>query len=153
MITLVLVGIVSMTALPLMEAVSIKQKEAELRQSLRTIRAALDAYKAASDAGVLPKAAGESGFPASLDLLTQSLDTARPRGPANAPADAPQRIVFLRQLPRDPFSTDPAVPAARTWNTRSYASRPDDPQPGPDVFDVSSRSDRAALNGTAYNSW
>ena len=152
MVTLVLVGIVSMTALPLLEVVSTKHKEADLRLALRTIRTALDAYKSAADAGLLPKAAGESGYPASLEVLAQGLDVARPRGGAQG-SDAPQRIVFLRQLPRDPFHPDPNVAAAQTWNTRSYASRPDDPQPGPDVFDISSRSTRQALNGTAYASW
>ena len=45
------------------------------------------------------------------------------------------------------------MPAAQTWNTRAYASRADDPQPGADVFDVSSMSNRVGLDGTPYNSW
>ncbi len=45
------------------------------------------------------------------------------------------------------------MPAAQTWNTRAYASRADDPQPGADVFDVSSMSNRVGLDGTPYNTW
>ena len=153
-ITLALVGLLAMTALPLYEVTQTRLKEMELRHALRTIRTGLDAYKAASDSGVLPKAAGESGFPPSLDVLTQPLDTAVKRDfGVGLGSSEPKRIVILRQLPRDPFFPDPEAPASETWNTRAYASRPDDPQPGTDVFDVSSKSDRTGLDGTAYNTW
>ncbi len=153
MVTSVLVGIVAMTAMPMVEVVSVKQREVELRQALRTIRGALDAYKAAADTGLLPKAAGESGYPPALELLTQGLEIARARPAGNTSGDTAARLVFLRQLPRDPFHPDPLVPAAQTWAARSYASRPDDPQPGADVFDVASKSTRIALDGTPYSSW
>jgi general secretion pathway protein G len=153
-ITLALVGLLAMVALPLYEVTQTRLKEMELRQALRTIRSGLDAYKAASDSGALPKAAGESGFPPFLDVLTQPLDiTVKRDFNIGLGSSAPKRIVILRQLPRDPFFPDPQVPAAETWNTRAYASRPDDPQPGTDVFDVSSKSERTGLDGTAYNTW
>jgi general secretion pathway protein G len=157
LVTVVLVGIVALTATPMIEVISVKQREQELRQALRTIRTALDAHKAAADAGLLPKAAGESGYPATLELLTQPLEVtaARPgsAGAAAAAGQAPQRLVFLRQLPRDPFHPDPHTPAALTWDTRAYASRPDEPQPGADVFDIASKSPRTALDGTPYARW
>ena len=153
LITLAIVGLLASVALPLYEVSSTRYKEVELRQALRTIRAGLDAYKAAADSGVLPKQAGESGYPPTLELLTEALEIANKRDfGTNAPL-ASKRLVILRQLPRDPFFPDLAVPAAQTWNTRAYASRADDPQPGDDVFDVSSKSARIGLDGTAYNSW
>ncbi len=153
LVTVVLVGIVALTATPMVEVISVKQREQELRQSLRTIRTALDAYKAAADAGQLPKAVGDSGYPASLELLTQPLDVANARSAPGSAAAAPQRLVFLRQLPRDPFHADPLTPAAQTWATRAYASRPDEPQSGADVFDIASKSARIALDGTPYSRW
>jgi len=150
-ITLALVGLVSMLALPLYEVSATRLKEAELRQALRTIRSGLDAYKAATDSGALPRAIGESGYPPTLDVLTQSLDLAGQRDASGSLAS--RRMVILRQMPRDPFSNDPKLPAAATWNTRSYAARSDDPQPGADVFDVSSRSTLIGLDGTAYATW
>jgi general secretion pathway protein G len=55
-------------------------------------------------------------------------------------------------MPRDPFA-DATVPAAQTWGLRSYDSPPDAPQAGRDVFDVRSRSDALALDGTRYREW
>lgn len=153
-ITLAVVGLLALVSLPLYEVTSTRLKEAELRQALRTIRGGLDAYKAASDSGLLPKAAGESGYPPSLEVLTQPLAiAARRSGGWNVEPPSAQHIVILRQLPRDPFFPDPRVPAAQTWATRAYASPPDDPQSGADVFDVSSLSTRTALDGTAYSTW
>jgi general secretion pathway protein G len=152
-VTLAIVGLVAMVALPLYEVTATRTKEAELRQALRTIRTGLDAYKAAVDAGLLPRNAGESGFPPNLDVLTQPLDTVASRDLSSNGNPAVQRLVILRQLPRDPFFPDLQVPAAQTWSTRAYGSRSDDPQPGADVFDVSSTSTHVGLDGTAYNTW
>lgn len=153
LITLALVGVLASAALPMYEVTTTRLKEAELRQALRTIRAGLDAYKAATDSGLLPKAAGESGYPPSLDVLTQVLDTTIKRDFGVNTTPASKRLVILRQLPRDPFFPDRTVPAEQTWRTRAYASRADDPQPGDDVFDVSSTSARIGLDGTTYNAW
>jgi len=150
-ITLALVGLLSMMAVPLYEMAATRMKESELRQALRTIRSGLDAYKAATDLGSLAREAGESGYPPSLEKLTEPLELQGKRDLSGSIAS--QRMVILRQLPRDPFNTDPEVPAAMTWNTRAYASRANDPQPGDDVFDVSSKSNRTGLDGTPYASW
>lgn len=152
-ITLALVGVIAMVSLPLFEVTSVRFKEAELRRALRTIRTGLDAYKAAVDAGTLTKVAGESGYPPSLEILTEPLAVANKPDSGFGSPSAPQRIVILRQLPRDPFFTNPEVPAAQTWRTRSYGSKADDPQPGADVFDVASTSTRLGLDGTPYASW
>lgn len=151
LITLALVGLVSMMVVPLYDMAVTRGKEAELRQALRTIRAGIDAYKAATDAGVLSREAGESGYPSSLDQLTEPLELQGKRNLTDTIAS--QRMVILRQLPRDPFSPNVQEPAASTWHTRAYASRADDPQPGADVFDVSSKSGRTALDGSVYAAW
>ncbi len=153
LITLALVGLLAVVSMPLYEVTSTRMKEAELREALRTLRAGLDAYKAAVDTGVLTREAGASGYPPTLDILTQPLDIANKSNSGFGSTDAPQRIVILRQLPRDPFFPDPSVPAAQTWSTRSYGSRSDDPQPGPDVYDVASMSTRVGLDGIPYNAW
>lgn len=151
LVTLALVGTLTMVSMPLFEVISVRHKESELREALRTIRSGLDAYKLATDSGFLAKSTGESGYPPSLDELTRVLTKAGSGGPMQS--EGGQRLVILRRLPRDPFYPDPQVPAVQTWNVRSYASPADDPQPGDDVFDVSSKSNLTALDGSAYSSW
>lgn len=73
-------------------------------------------------------------------------------GGADARSAQGSRIFLLRRLPRDPFA--PAeLPAAQTWALRSYASPPDDPKPGRDVFDVHSQATGNGLDGTPYGNW
>jgi len=153
LITLALVGLLAMVSLPLYEVTSTRIKEEQLRKALRDIRSGLDAYKAAVDTGVLPREAGQSGYPPSLDKLIEPLDMANQSASGFGASDKPQRLVIMRQLPRDPFFADPTVPAAQTWRTRGYGSRSDDPQPGEDVYDVSSMSTRTGLDGIPYSAW
>jgi general secretion pathway protein G len=145
LVTLTLLSIIAMTALPLAEISSQRLKEYQLRQALRQIRTALDQYKTASDAGQIPKVAGASGYPPSLDALTAPI--------ASGKEAVQVPLIFMRSLPRDPFNTDPALAAADTWSLRSYASPANDPQPGSDVFDVHSKSTRTGLNGIHHDQW
>ena len=121
-----------------------RTKEEALRRSLREIRDALDAYKRLVDLGSIQRAADGSGYPPNLAVLTTGVTDAK------SPTGA--KLYLLRKLPRDPFA--PAeLATADTWSLRSYASPPDDPKPGEDVFDVHSRSDGVGLNGIAYRNW
>ena len=152
-ITLALVGLLAMTALPLYEVTSTRLKESELRTALRTLRTALDAYKAASDAGAIPRETGASGYPPNLDVLAQGIEVGAKGAVTLGGQPVTQKLVFLRQVPRDPFHPDPALPAAQTWQTRAYGQPPDEPQAGADVFDVSSTVARTGLNGVPYRQW
>jgi general secretion pathway protein G len=152
-VTAALVGILAMAAVPLYEVTTTRMKESELRHALRTIRAGLDAYKAATDSGILAKAAGESGYPPSLEELTKVLEIATKRDFGLNSGQAVQHVVFLRRIPRDPFYPDAQTPAEQTWNLRAYGTPADNPQSGADVFDVTSMSSKVGLDGTAYNTW
>ncbi len=148
LVTLALVGIAASVALPLASVIETRAKESELRRDLRTIRQALDNYKAAADAGVIDKATGASGYPASLDVLV----TGVPRSAAMGFSATP--MVFLRSVPRDPFAEDKDVAATKTWNIRSYGAKPGDfSGGGADVFDVASKSEKTGLDGTRYSDW
>src|SRR5690242_13506543 len=145
----VTVGIVALLATAVVPSARLavqRERERELRSALRTIRGAIDAYKQAADTGHVKKAADASGYPPDLEALVVGVEDAR-----NPKEGA--KIYFLRQLPRDPFWPDPTTLAAQTWALRSYASPPDDPQPGDDVYDVRSRSPRTGLNGVPYRDW
>lgn len=202
-VVVMIVGILASAAMPLMALHKRRSQEAELKESLRTLRRAIDAYKKAADAGEIAKRPEDSGYPPSLDVLVKGVPKAtpgatsagagsgkpgdakpagtgaNPSNPANAAsgaqastngaatasssafsvsplggstAKAPTVIYFLRRLPRDPFA-DPTVPAAQTWGLRSYASPPNAPAPGADVFDVYSRSEGVGLDGVPLREW
>ena len=144
LVVVAIMAVLASIGLPLAELAQRRAQEEDLRRSLREIRSALDAYKRLVDTGSIAKVADASGYPPRLEVLVEGVVDARsPQG---------AKLYLLRQLPRDPLA--PAdVPAAQTWVLRSYASAPDDPKPGKDVFDVHSQAEGNGLDGTPYRSW
>jgi general secretion pathway protein G len=137
LITVAILAVLASVALPLNELVLQRAKEQDLRRALRDIREAIDAYKQASDEGRIAKKVGESGYPRRLeDLVAGVEDQKHPKK---------ERIYFLRRLPPDPFG--------ETWGLRAYASPPEEPKEGEDVYDVFSRSERTGINGRPYRQW
>ena len=144
MVVVAILGVLALGLVPLNDLSVQRAKESELRAALRQIRGALDAYKKATDEGRIEKKADESGFPRRLaDLVDGVPDVKSPDR---------QTLYFLRRVPRDPFA-DPELLPEETWGKRSYASPPDRPAEGKDVFDVHSRSERIGLNGVPYRNW
>ena len=138
LISVAIVGLLASIALPLAEVAATRSKEQDLRLALRDIRTAIDAYKKASDDGVIERPADATGFPPTLAALVEGVpDKRKPDGP---------KVYFLRKVPADPF-------AVEGWGLRSYASTHDAPQEGKDVFDVYSKAPGAGLNGVAYRQW
>ncbi|MGA9163694.1 MAG: type II secretion system protein [Thiobacillus sp.] len=145
MVTLAILALLASMAVPFAQLVQQRQKEAELRDALRHIRTAIDAYRQAWKDGRIPKVEGQSGYPPNLDILWQ--------GVADQTKIESGKLYFLRRLPRDPFYPEPAATAAETWGLRSYNSPPDAPAAGDDVFDVYSLSPQTGLNGVPYREW
>jgi len=145
LVTVMIVLALASVALPMTELASQRDKEQQLRRSLREIREALDAYKQAGDDGKIARKALDSGYPPSLEALTDGVPDARSTTGA--------KFYFIRRIPRDPFFVDPDVPAASTWGRRSYASSGDEPKAGSDVYDVYSTSTAIGMNGIPYREW
>jgi general secretion pathway protein G len=144
-ITVAIVAILALAAVPLVEVTMQRTKENELRTALRQMREAIDAYKQAVDEGRIPKRANESGYPKSLQLLVEGVEDAK--DPKKS------KIYFLRRIPRDPMAADASLTPAETWGKRSYASPPDAPKEGEDVFDIFSLSTAKGLSGIPYREW
>ena len=134
LVVLAVLGLLATMAMPLAEMTVQREKERELKRALWEIRDAIDAYKRAREQGGVPGTAGTSPYPPTLQTLVQGTPH------------------FLRRIPRDPFA-DPALPAERSWGLRSYQSEADNPQPGADVYDIYSQSDRTGLNGVPLKQW
>jgi general secretion pathway protein G len=138
LITVAIVALLASIAAPLAEVSVQRDKEKELRQVLREMRGAIDAYKRATDEGVIERAADATGYPPSLAALVDGV-------PDKRKPDAP-KLYFLRRVPADPMGGE-------EWGLRSYTSPADSPQPGKDVYDVYSKSDGTGLNGVPYRQW
>lgn len=145
LVTLAILALLGTLVVPVAQVTAQRRDEVELRRALREIRTAIDAYKKASDEGRVAKAAGASGYPPRLELLAEGVRDLR------SPKQA--RIYFMRRLPRDPFTPERDLDDAATWGKRSYASEPDQPKEGDDVYDVVSMSDKTGLNGIPYARW
>lgn len=139
MVTMAIMAILATAIVPLSRVTYKRSKEIELRQNLRIIREAIDEYKRLVDEEKIPKETMSSGYPESLEILVEGVEL---QGPV------PVKQKFLRRIPRDPMTDD------GEWGLRSYSDEPDSNMwGGQDVYDVYSKSDETALDGTLYRDW
>ena len=126
-------------ALPLARNQIIRARETELRADLRMMRDAIDRYKAYSDAGMIPVKVDSYGYPPDLQTLVDGVPV---KGTAKG------KFRFLRKIPVDPMTGN------AEWGLRSMQDDPDSKSwGGENVFDVYSKSQGTALNGTQYGDW
>ncbi len=131
-ILLILTG----AAIPIARTRIKREKEVELRRDLWEMRDAIDRYKDAADRGAFQIKLGSDGYPPDLDTLVNGVDV---QG---------KKVRFLRRIPVDPMTGN------TDWGLRSTQ---DDPKStswgGQNVFDVFTKSDGTALDGTKYSDW
>jgi len=144
LVVLAMLSVLAMAARPVLLLSVQRSQEFALREALRTLRGALDAYKRAAAEGHIQQSPEDSGYPPDLQALVKGVPDAKS---ANG-----RKLYFLRRLPRDPLA-DPALAPEDSWGLRAADSPPDEPRAGRDVFDVYSRSERRALDGTLYKDW
>jgi len=144
-ITVAIVALLATAALPATELAVQRTRELELQRSLREIRDAIDAYKQALDEGRIARNVGESGYPKRLEDLVNGVEDRK--------SPKREKLYFLRRIPRDPFTADAALSPVATWGRRSYASPPDDPREGDDIYDVYSLAPGKGINGLPYREW
>ena len=130
-------------AMPLARVTNQRQKEAELRRSLREIRTGIDKFKDAVDNQLISQTElkpGSEGYPPDLETLVDGVPAAN---------DASGRkLKFLRRIPIDPMTN------GTEWGKRSYQDKPDSTSwGGQNLFDVYTTSGATALDGTKYKDW
>lgn len=140
-----LVAILASAVMPLAHVAIQRGKEVELHRSLRDIRTAIDHYKDAVDAGQIPATsvrAGSEGYPPDLHTLVNGVETTAANG------NGTTMLKFLRRVPTDPIT------GTADWGLRAYEDKPDSKSwGGQDVYDVYSKSEGTALDGTKYADW
>jgi general secretion pathway protein G len=131
-----IVVILSTMAVPLARLTIQREKERQLRFDLWEMRDAIDRYKDAADRGGFQTKADSQNYPPDLETLVKGVDV-------NG-----KKVRFLRQIPVDPMTP------TTEWGLRSMQDDPDsDSWGGQSVFDVHTKSDGTALDGTKYKDW
>ncbi len=135
-ITVAIIAILASAAIPIARFQVKREKERELRRDLWEMRDAIDHYKDAAEKGGMMTKADSMNYPPDLQTLVDGVDI------------QDKKVKFLRRIPIDPMnnSTD--------WGLRSNQDDPDSTTfGGQNVFDVYTKSDGTALDGTKYNTW
>jgi general secretion pathway protein G len=123
-------------AIPLVRLTIQREREHELRRDLWTMRDAIDRYKDAADRGAFQIKMGSEGYPPDLDTLVNGVDV---QG---------KKLKFLRKIPVDPMT------GKGEWGLRSMQDDPTSESWGEqNVFDVYTKSQGEALDGTKYKDW
>ncbi len=131
--------ILASAALPVARYTIVRQKEAELRYDLRTMRDAVDRYKDLADQHLIRTELGSENYPPDLETLVKGVQLG---------AGSDRKIRFLRQVFKDPMT------GQTDWGLRAVQDDPDSRSwGGKNVFDVYTKSQGTALDGTKYSDW
>lgn len=135
-VVVAILSVLATAAVPIARFQVKREKERELRRDLWEIRGAIDRYKDAADKGAFQVKADSLGYPPDLETMVKGVDV---QG---------KKVRFLRRIPVDPMT------GTAEWGMRSNQDDPDsDSFGGQNVFDVYSKSQATALDGTKYSTW
>lgn len=131
--------ILSSAALPIARYSIIHKKEELLHYELRQMRDAIDRYKDLADSNKIRVEVGTEGYPPDLETLVNGVKVG---------AGDDKKIRFLRRIPVDPMT------GRAEWGLRAVQDDPDSTSwGGKNVFDVYSKSQATASDGTRYANW
>ena len=136
LVTITILSILAGAAFPIARFQYKRQQERQLRYDLWMMRDAIDKYKDAADKGAFQTKVESQNYPPDLDTLVNGVDV---QG---------KKLKFLRKIPVDPMTGN------TDWGMRSMQDDPDsDSWGGQSVFDVYTKSQGTALDGTKYSTW
>ena len=131
--------ILSSAALPIARYTIVHKKEELLHYNLRQMRDAIDRYKDLADSNKIRVEVGTEGYPPDLETLVKGVKVG---------AGDDKKIRFLRHIPVDPMT------GQADWGLRAVSDDPDSRSwAGKNVFDVYSKSQATASDGTRYADW
>jgi general secretion pathway protein G len=135
-ITVAILSILASAAIPVTMFIVKREKEHELRRDLWEMRDAIDHYKDAADQHAFQTKVDSQNYPPDLETLVNGVDV---QG---------KKVKFLRRIPIDPMT------GKADWGLHSMQDDPSsDSYGGQSVFDVYSKSQGTALDGTKYSTW
>jgi general secretion pathway protein G len=131
-----ILAILASAAIPITRFQIKREKERELHYDLWMMRDAIDKYKDAADKGAIQTKVDSQNYPPDLETLVNGVDI---QG---------KKVKFLRHIPVDPMT------GKAEWGLHSMQDDPkSDSYGGQSVFDVYSKSQGTALDGTKYSDW
>jgi general secretion pathway protein G len=135
-VAIALMAIIATASLPIARVTVKRDKERQLRRALWEMRDAIDRYKDAADNNKIQVKVGSEGYPPDLETLVNGVDVGA------------KKTRFLRRIPIDPMT------GKAEWGMHSMQDDPkSDSWGGSNVFDVYSKSDGTALDGSKYKDW
>lgn len=135
-VTVAILAILASAAVPISIFKVKREKERELHRDLWEMRDAIDHYKDASDKGLIMTKVDSFGYPPDLDTLVNGVDIQS------------KKVKFLRRIPVDPMT------GKAEWGFRAMQDDPNSSSwGGQNVFDVFTKSQGTALDGTKYSEW
>jgi general secretion pathway protein G len=131
-----IIALLATVAVPVTRWQVKRTKERELRADLWEMRRAIDSYKDAADRGAFQTKTDSFNYPPDLQTLVDGVDVQT------------KKVRFLRKIPKDPMMGD------SEWNLRAMQDDADATSwGGQNVFDVHTKSQGTALDGTKYSEW
>jgi general secretion pathway protein G len=128
--------VLSTMAVPLARLTIQREKEHQLRMDLWEMRDAIDRYKLDADRGAFQTKVDSQNYPPDLETLMKGVDI---QG---------KKVRYLRKIHIDPMTR------TTEWGLRSTQDDPDSDSWGTqNVFDVYTKSQGSALDGTKYKDW
>ena len=132
-----ILSILTLMALPLARVTIQREREKELHRALWEMRDAIDRYKDAADRNAFQTKVDSGGYPPDLETLAKGVE-----------AQGGKKLRFLRSIPVDPMTK------STEWGLRSMQDDPDSTSwGGQSVFDVYTKSEGTALDGSKYKDW
>lgn len=136
-----IIAILASAVMPLAKVTVQRNREIELRRALREMRTGIDKYKDAIDQNLIanPPTTAD-GYPPTLETLVDGVPAANDT--------TGKKLKFLRRIPYDPMTR------STEWGLRSTRDLPDAKNWGrQNVYDVYTKSDGKAIDGTKYSDW
>ena len=135
-VVVTIIAILASAAIPISKWQIKRVRERELRAALWEMRDAIDHYKDAADRKAFQTKLDSYGYPPDLETLVKGVDVQT------------KKVRFLRKIPNDPMTN------STEWGLRAMQDDTDsDSWGGQNVFDVHTKSNGTALDGTKYSDW
>jgi general secretion pathway protein G len=139
-----ILAVLSSMAVPMTRYQIRRQREGDLRSALKEMRSAIDRYKDLCDQGKLTAENDTYCYPKTLEIL---VDGAKLANTISAGSDT-GKMRFLRRIPKDPMT------GTNEWGKRSMQDEPTASSwGGQNVFDIYSKTQDRASDGTPYSEW